>query len=612
MKFTQETEKHPALSDCLMKIAREHVKTKKFVFLEEEVRENYRFDRILKLNWEKVIVSVSNVSKVSGLYIFLPDNNATVSYEKILKMKSEDYNSMYIICTNIMNNIYLFFEGAWHYNIIDAVALYPSSRTNLISVYTYFPFGDWGCSTTDPVRIDIYQPYRRNFQSTDNVFSKRDKLYNLHKCPVRITLKDAPEVIGKIGQEEFRGVPIALLHHLQEKLNFTPVVVYIDKEANTYAAAYYNFTSAAVLNIVKKSSDLAVGDFSQLIDDHEKTQAPVQTSMDCFTWAVPIKAGNAPSVWTTYLYEFDLLAWLLILLLFVICVFVVKTISRMILSPYTNPTMLLFAMMITISVNMKIKSSTMKVFIAHWLLFCLVVVAAYSASLGSLVTVPPDSTDIKSTTELLEKEIGLTGEPKMYHILSASSDTSIQIKKVLKKFIILRPGEFETILHDIYTERKLAVFYTKNNLIREEKRVKKEKQIHKLIHIVPDCLVRSHTAPLLMRKGAILLVPVKSVVVRLLENGLINYWSNFGEDNSLSQATANKAQKFTVSQLRGALIVIISGHILSSIVFLYELYSDKVKLKSPLLGKGDKKANHMSLCSLLTYKFRKSFIRCQQ
>nr|XP_014294375.1 uncharacterized protein LOC106692762 [Halyomorpha halys] len=589
--FQYSFEQYPALSDCLLKILEDEIRTKNIVFLKEEVQEYKPVESLLKLNWDRIIVSSYNVSSVSGLFLFLPNINTTISYEKIMRLKHNDYNSKYIICTDNTRNILNLFEVAWENQVIDVIALLPSKITGRISVYTYFPFGPFGCSTTDPVRINIYEPIENSFELNETVFSKAKKLNNLYKCPVRITVSEKPaEFIANDNTNSYNGVSLTLFSFLQQFMNFTPQIILIDHEANTYAAAYYNFTSAVVLSIVNGHADIGVGRFSQLVDYHNDIESPAQTSMDCFTWAVPMKAGTRPSVWTTSIYEFDYLMWILIILSMILAIYVLKFLNKLPVFLNEKDGLAIFAIMLNISTKMNLKTHSLKVFIACWILYCFVITAAYCASLGSLVTVPPDSSDIENSMQLLNKDFILTGDPKMYHILSASSETSPLLKKILEKFVILLPDEFKKIIYKIYTKRNIAVFYTSNKLIEEENRVISTLRCGKMVHIVPKCLITSHTSPLIMKKGSVLMEPVKMIVVRLWESGILHNWDEKGD--SIRPNVTKTAYKFTISQLRGALIVTITGYIISSIAFAYELLSPrfvKKKTKSVKMTKVERK-----------------------
>ena len=333
------------------------------------------------------------------------------------------------------------------------------------------------------------------------------------------------------------------------------------------------------MSIVEGNSDIGVGRFSQLVDYHKDIDSPSQTSMDCFTWAVPMKSGTKPSVWTTSVFEFDYITWILIILSMIVAIYVLRVLNKLPFSQGRQDGLTIFSIQLSVSSNINMKSHTEKVFIACWILYCFVMTAAYSASLGSLVTVPPDSSDIESSRQLLEKDFVLTGEPKMYHILSASTETSSQIKRVLDNFVILLPGEFKQIIYKIYTTRKLAVFYTKSKLVQEENKVSAEIQFGNMVHIIPKCLITSHTSPLIMRKGSVLMEPVKMIVVRLLESGILHYWELDDEEDVVLNVTKT-AKKFTISQLRGALIVTITGYVISSAAFVYEVLSTRFDWKS--------------------------------
>ncbi|XP_073986183.1 uncharacterized protein [Rhodnius prolixus] len=561
------------LYDCIHLIANKSVLVKTIIILREEI-ENYKVsvDLLLKLNWPKMIMNSnqSSLKHLQGVYLLFPDSNCT-DYLNLFEKSSKMINSKYIIYTESMFAMFTLFDISWKFRVIDIIALY-GSKEDTILVFTYFPYGTHGCMSTQPVLIDSC--FRKYFQYDYSLFSRKNKLYNYHGCRIKVTLKDKTVESVDTNADD---LAFKLLKFLSIKMNFTMLINVADAGENAYAAAYQNFTSASVISVARGDSELGVGRFSQILDYHPMVITSKEISMDCFTWAVPIKAGKVPSIWYVYVNEFDYLTWILIVLVY----FLIALLFNYIFSYFIRPkndrnlnVLHIFGTFINVSVKSHIFHCTERVMYASWLLYSFVTISAYQASLGSLVTVPPEIPEIDTTQYLLQTGLALKSEPKIYHVLSASRETSEQIKLVLDSFELILPDEnFSSAVHNIYKKRNLALFHTSDKLAKTEYEIKLKLNTNKIVHIINDCLISSPTSPFILRKDNFLIEPINDFVTRLFESGILKYWDRNTLEFSTHNSTNLHSASMNIINLFGGLAVLIIGYVMAIFIFLAEILS---------------------------------------
>ncbi|XP_024086291.1 uncharacterized protein LOC106664420 [Cimex lectularius] len=554
----------------------------------DEVKNSDYADTILQLDWPKMLINsaVESRESLKGLFILIPNSDLNV-YSRFFK--TAQYNSLqYLIITKKFHDVVNNFELMWSFRLLDVAALYVS-ETGLY-VLTFFPFNSNGCSDTFPIRINTWNKWIKGFAIEKNIFSRKRKLYNLHGCSIKVSLQDRS--LSELYQQSINGVSIKLFQTIKKFMNFSTLIVEMDREANAYAAAYFNFSTAVIQSVLKGQSDIGVGIFSQLLDYDPNILSPVQLNVDCFTWAVPVKAGAMPSIWTMYAFEFDYYTWCALIVnhvivwaFFHVVFYLYKSQEDRFTSKFSS--LYLFAIYLNVSVDPKPTSNALRMFYINWLFFCFVMTSAYQASMGSFVTVPPDSTNIGSVAELLKTNLTLTGDPKMYHVLSASSETSDAIKEVLKRFEMLLPGDFNDVVYRLIKERNFAVFYTKEKLELAEEHVMLHKNVSKGLHIIPGCTITSHNSAIIMKKDSLYNEPFRYVMTSLLESGIVNHWekSSMMREYELSKGKEMVSRKFSLLHAKCAFIIFATGILFATTTFIAEFLTKGIKHQSKLKHK---------------------------
>ncbi|KAK9503496.1 hypothetical protein O3M35_010041 [Rhynocoris fuscipes] len=552
--------------DCIID---KNVLNKNLLLISDEIL-NYRLaDDLLKLEWPKTVITLSNYNflrKQKGTYILFPDSNTT-NYNRFFEVTSiESSHKRYIIFTESIFSMYNIFDISWIYKIIDIIAVFRSNSNELF-IYTYYPFSSYGCRSSQPVLI--MKNYSCNSEIRLNLFSYKRKLNNFHGCPLTVTIKEE-----KFQNDIKDDVPTKLLDLMKLKMNFTSEITSMNNDDNAYAAAYQNFTTASVLSVARGISDFGIGRYSQILDYHRSVIIGKETTMDCFTWAVPIKAGRSPSIWTVFIKEFDKYIWLLILIIFIIMSLIFYINNNKRINLYK-----IFAIFIGNAVKLNIKSDTKRLTYAYWLLYSFIIVSAYQACLGSLVIVPAETADIDTTSDLLKSDLELKSIPKIYYILSSSRETSDKIKQVLNRFELLLPDEnFSQAIYQIFTDRNLAIFHTLNKLSKVEYFLKLKYNKPKIIHIIKKtCLITSHTSPVIMKRGSYLLKPINDLLTKLIESGLILYWEIDNTKNfKLHNLTDSLNRKpMNLTGMYGGLAALSIGYLVAIVAFISEIVYNK-------------------------------------
>ncbi|XP_075214888.1 glutamate receptor ionotropic, kainate 4-like [Lycorma delicatula] len=453
-----------------------------------------------------------------------------------------------------------------------------------IYLYTYYPYTSTRCSDPGPpVFLDSWNLVDRSFVKDINIFAPK-KVSNLQSCPLQCSGTHTPpdSIITIKGNNtyEFGGLGGLIFNFIAEHLNFTPVITRITDTTNSYEGVYSNDTSVLAKDILSRKVDIGFGKFSRSTDMHKDIIFAKETGIDCFTWAVPFRAGQAPSIWKTYVNEFYGLVWILISISLILAVIVLFILARSVRKERKDFKSIFYIILFIISTvlgsQLKLTPSNniVRIFVVHWLLYTLVIVAAYQASLGSIVTVPAEIGNLQTIDEILDSHFGITGSPQMYYVLNASTSTTKQVAKLLQRFEVQPPGEFLPVMRRVVVNRNVVVFANQRLLMYSNSKLKDLNITGITAHVIPDCLLKSPSSPMLLRRGSPYRIPVDIMLNRLVESGIIEHWSaleNEKEDNS------NRAQfvQLYFRHLKGAFSVLLCGEIVAIFVFILEIISFK-------------------------------------
>ncbi len=311
--------------------------------------------------------------------------------------------------------------------------------------------------------------------------------------------------------------------------------------------------------------------------------------MDCFTWAVPHGIGRQPSIWTNYTIEFSLVSWIVILTNIILVSILVRfmvnrlPITQADLKTYTFILFWAFSTFIGATVKLKSNSSPLRVFASQWLLYSLVITASYQAYLGSLMTIPRTEPEINHQLELLNTSLNLVGRQEMFHLLNESAANSHEFRKLIERFFVLPPIDFDVLMKRVISQRDLAIFTSKRELIYYSQRMRRNLNERRQVHIFSNCIIKSYFSAFMLRKGSPFQYPIHSILMRLFETGIYNNWDTDNErDEIYHNIIFSKETILVLRELYGAFMVLFGGLTISTLIFFMEmfvkLFKDKQKL----------------------------------
>lgn len=572
---------YTSIYECVLDITDKYTGRRTFIFLTDEVENSPFAETLLQhLDGRREVVSRQNLTQQEGFFIFIVHRNRY--YSKILESLTSVDNSRFLLIwlqpeSNLLQ-VRSVFEEFWKFEFLDVIALVEMKYGGL-SIYTYFPFTNTRCSDSGPpVLIDTWSQKNQMFTRQKNLFDRFEKVYNLHGCSIQCSGSHRPpdSIIEQITNTTYNysGSGGLLFKFIAYHMNFTPVISRISDTTLNYEGAYANDSSITAKDVANKKVDIGFGMFSRLLDLHPKVSFVKETSMDCFTWAVPVGAAAGPSMWTTYIGEFSGLTWLLIGVYIIIAFVVLYFISKYAINEdkrFKNHITLGFFVynsFLGAPVEEKPKTTSLRSFVAPWLYYSLVLSAAYQASLGSFATVPSGVANIEDTSQLLETKFSITGSPQMFYILNASMDTSDAIKVLLKRFEVLPPGNFFPMVERIVLQRDVALFAAKGLLSFFNSKLKSNNLTAS--YLQPQCVIKSPSSALIVRRVSPLREPLSLITGRLFEAGMLIRWESKSKPEDRFDSVLGTS-KLYLQQMQGAFTLLISGLILSTIVFIAEL-----------------------------------------
>lgn len=127
--------------------------------------------------------------------------------------------------TDAQETIRKILGDCWSLYIANAIVLAPSEDYQIVYIFTYFPYTPEHCEHVEPVINDYFV----NGSCTRNATIFPDKLQNLHKCPLKMSLYDFPPfmMLKPLPNESYYidGIEGTIIRVLSQRLNFTPIVL---------------------------------------------------------------------------------------------------------------------------------------------------------------------------------------------------------------------------------------------------------------------------------------------------------------------------------------------------------------------------------------------------
>lgn len=305
------------------------------------------------------------------------------------------------------------------------------------------------------------------------------------------------------------------------------------------------------------------------------------TTIDCFGWGVPWRAGASPSSWTNYVNEFSVGTWTCVIVAFIMFVATFYCFeSDRSKDALAVSFIYAYAMLMEQESTSKVKNnkSHLRIFLTHWLWYCLIITTAYRASLGSFMTVPSRAADFNTMTDILKSDLHIVGGPDVIKIIQETSKYSEISRQFLKRYETLEPMDFETIMNRTVLKRDLAVFAVKRFMYYHSRPQAKIIKVKIPFRLIPGCLLRAHTTQLMMQKNSHLFNNFNNILIQLFESGIIDHWIMHLGSNRLLPAEKIKGRPLRLTIIWCNFIILIGGYILSFVVFIIELkYPNKFR-----------------------------------
>lgn len=525
-----------------------------------------------------------NINQKTMIVLF-PQLNS--QYSNLIINLRKDTQFVLICSTNFTRN--------WLHDILQqfhiarmthAILLVPSEER--INVYTYFPFSKNHCHATGPpVLMNSFLDgdfVRKNV----NLFTEK-KYWNMYGCHLTcIGNRQPPDSIlamEKNGEIVFKKITREVLNFLSEYLNFKPKIIMPSNNNSSlqHSWFFYNDTIDVITDYIANGKvDFAIGHFSRLaFTNHTHITFGKESRIECYTWAVPLRSGKRRLFLLNYLEEFNLEFWLLLAAFVFSAVGIVCLITYVLdenktLQTPINVFFYIWSTLMNQPLPVKHESVSLRIFLSHWLVSILVITTAYQASLWSFMTIPWQVHNIQSIQDLLDSSLEVTGGAQMYNILTSLNSSNKQIQQIIQRFVILQPTDFYDIVNTIETERNLAVFGEKRHMSFYTTNFDQHFERDK-VYFVDGCLLQSLATPLLVQTNSPLFEPMNTVLLRMLQTGLMNKLCMlYGHQLTLEapQTVSFETPKevpLDINRFTGVFVILMFGYLFASGIFICEI-----------------------------------------
>lgn len=264
-----EADYQQSLRKCVSNISYTYARNQTLIFMSEEVDDSDFMNSLVStIDIPRKILSPQNLTNEQGFFILLAQKNRF--YSKILERMTSFGNSYFVLVwvdpdPSILH-VRSIFQEFWRFEVLDVVAL-VQMRYGGISVYTYFPYTKTQCADSGaPISIDTWSTYYNLFTRKTNLFSKKNKIYNLYGCTLKCAGVHRPpdSVIVETGNKtySFDGIGGLLFETIVKKLNFTPVISKVVDMTTNFETTYSNDSSVIAIDVATKKVDLGFGLFT--------------------------------------------------------------------------------------------------------------------------------------------------------------------------------------------------------------------------------------------------------------------------------------------------------------------------------------------------------------
>ena len=357
-------------------------------------------------------------------------------YEKV-KLKVFRLNGHYVIIfvKGQIAEIEQIFKLLWKVQIYNVIAMFEN-RNGIVLVKTFTPFKPGNCNDTTPITVNEFKD-GSFIQDVENMFP--DKMKNLHKCPIRVSISDNVEpyvIVEKSanGSYKLRGLDIKILQTLSDNINFTIEYTYIGHEG------YLSVNGSAegpLKYLLDGKADLSMSAWWLKPYRTEIFDGSISYLSDNVIFVIP--PGRMLTAFEKLVYPLSTILWIFILIVSLVGFLVIFFINRRSLTirnfvfgrnvrhPYMN------MLIATIGGAQKVLPGRnfSRFLLMMYLMYSLVLRAAYQGSYYELLRSDKKVGEVQSIDEMIDKDFD-------FYFNEAHADTFFGVDAIRKRFACKR------------------------------------------------------------------------------------------------------------------------------------------------------------------------------
>lgn len=251
---------------------------------------------------------------------------------------------------------------------------------------------------------------------------------------------------------------------------------------------------------------------------------------------------------------------------------------------------------------------SLRMFMIHWLWYCMVINVAYKASLGSFMTVPLHGLEFTRTDQILKSDLITVASPRSLHILNATTATSRLSRTFMKQLQLLPPMDFEQVIDRLVVKRDIALFEVKRFMYHFSKPQAKRIKVKIPMRFLPGCLLRTHTTQFMFSSGSYLTDSVDTVLTTLFETGIVDHWIEHLGSNKVLPLEKIRGRVLKLVRLKAAFLFLLLSYTVAFTVLIGEIcwfkrlhrrIAKKFQMQTPVV-------NDSTKCSNNTYPLKHS------
>ncbi len=564
-------------------------------------------NELAQLKWANLLLRAIKVPKMvltneiayhmSGFYMLFPNlhshaedhnSNNYYSYKKTFSQKLHWKSKFLLVWPKVstQNELKEVFAEFWHHNYPNVIGLMDVG-SGRFEFYSFSPYGENKCSSVgEPFVLDEWswnvtsEKFVRQHRHQQDLFPRR--IRNFGGCPLKVIGNhQPPDNVMELVNGEWRadGVGSKVLEMARQYLNFTSIIVPTARANTTNLEHMWYYFDEELRSITEavhtRKVNFAFGWYSYVsiaIDHLDLTMELGRvSSIDCFGWAVPYRAGKKPPNYSLYVCEFEIVTWGLVII--TLCAMCVVFYTSVVNHRHLIPSLLLsYKAFLEQPLDHRLhRLGGFRVAFASFCFYSLVMSAAYKASFSSFWSVPFHGKEFVTVKEILNSSLQIHGAPEMLKILRAMALQTNNGEEVIRRFQALQPCNFESVMVQMIRERNIAVLGVKRNLYYHSLNEAKQLKVKIPVRFLPGCLIRPHSTHFMFRRGSHLIEPFNVVLNRLFESGVIPRWILHLGSNRILPVERLKGRTMPLRSLKEPFVILIIGYLVSCLAFGAEI-----------------------------------------